>query len=318
MILITGGMGFIGLHTARAMLDAGEEEVAITYYQTWREPSFIKDDYGSRVHVEKVDVTDREGLLAIGEKHNITSICHLAVTGLGAYDAIGDMRVNLNGLMNVMEAGVQWGVSRVSLASSIAIYSSVAEGPFKEDIALPIYGTGNPTETYKKTFEIVGGHVGVRSGIEVVNLRIGGIWGPLYHSMANLPSRLVHAAVKGEEPNLAAGRGGVPFAEDEADFCYVKDCGLGISMVHRAESLPNKTYNISSGRTHRNQDLVDGIKEVIPDAKIELQPGNGPSARKDPYGDPSQIRADVGYEPQFTLYTGIADYIGWLRAGNER
>ena len=106
MILITGGMGFIGLHTARAMLDAGEEEVAITYYQTWREPSFIKDDYGSRVHVEKVDVTDREGLLAIGEKHNITSICHLAVTGLGAFDAIGDMRVNLSGLMNVMEAGV--------------------------------------------------------------------------------------------------------------------------------------------------------------------------------------------------------------------
>ena len=161
MILITGGMGFIGLHTARAMLDAGED-VVITYYQTWREPDFIKDEFGGRVQVEKVDVTDREALLALGEKHDITSICHLAVTGLGAFDAIGDMRVNLSGLMNVMEAGVQWGVSRVSLASSIAIYSSVAEGPFKEDIPLPIYATGNPTETYKKTFEIVGGHIGVR------------------------------------------------------------------------------------------------------------------------------------------------------------
>ena len=159
-----------------------------------------------------MDVTDREGLLALGEKHDITSICHLAVTGLGAFDAIGDMRVNLTGLMNVMEAGVQWGVSRVSLASSIAIYSSVPEGPFREDMPLPIYATGNPTETYKKTFEVVGGHVGARSNIEVINLRIGGIWGPLYHSMANLPSRLVHAAVNGVDPNLAAGRGGVPFA----------------------------------------------------------------------------------------------------------
>lgn len=318
MILITGGMGFIGLHTARAMLDAGEEEVVITYYQTWREPDFIKDDYGSRVHVEKVDVTDREGLLALGEKHNITSICHLAVTGLGAFDAVGDMRVNLSGLMNVMEAGVQWGVSRVSLASSIAIYSSVAEGPFREDMDLPIYATGNPTETYKKTFEVVGGHVGIRSGIEVINLRIGGIWGPLYHSMANLPSRLVHAAVKGEEPNLAAGRGGVPFQNDQADFCYVKDCGLGVSMVHRQESLPSKTYNISSGVAATNQDLVDSIKEVIPDAKIELQPGSGPNARKDPYGDPTRIRAEVGYTPQFTLQSGVVDYINWLRAGNER
>ena len=317
MILITGGMGFIGLHTARAMLDAGED-VVITYYQTWREPDFIKDEFGGRVQVEKVDVTDREGLLAIGEKHDITSICHLAVTGLGAFDAIGDMRVNLTGLMNVMEAGVQWGVSRVSLASSIAIYSSVPEGPFREDMPLPIYATGNPTETYKKTFEVVGGHVGARSNIEVINLRIGGIWGPLYHSMANLPSRLVHAAVNGVDPNLAAGRGGVPFAEDESDFCYVKDCGLGISMVHTAESLPHKTYNISSGRSARNQDLVDAIKEVIPDAQIDLQAGNGPNARKDPYGDPAQIRAEVGYEPQYTLYTGVADYIGWLRAGNER
>ena len=38
--LITGGMGFIGLHTARAFLDAGED-VVITYFQTWREPSFL-------------------------------------------------------------------------------------------------------------------------------------------------------------------------------------------------------------------------------------------------------------------------------------
>ena len=317
MILITGGMGFIGLHTARAMLDAGED-VVITYYQTWREPDFIKEEFGGRVQVEKVDVTDREALLALGEKHDITSICHLAVTGLGAFDAIGDMRVNLNGLMNVMEAGVQWGVSRVSLASSIAIYSSVAEGPFKEDIPLPIYATGNPTETYKKTFEIVGGHIGVRSNIEVINLRIGGIWGPLYHSMANLPSRLVHAAVNGVDPNLAAGRGGVPFSDDLADFCYVKDCGNGISMVHNAESLPHKTYNISSGRGAPNQELVDSIKEVIPDAQLVLQPGSGPAARKDPYGDLTQIKADVGYEPQFTLQSAVVDYINWLRAGNDK
>ena len=54
--LITGGMGFIGLHTAKAFVDAGED-VVITYYQTWREPSFIKDEFGKRVIVEKADVS---------------------------------------------------------------------------------------------------------------------------------------------------------------------------------------------------------------------------------------------------------------------
>jgi len=37
-------MGFIGLHTARAFLDAGED-VVITYFQLWREPSFMMDVY---------------------------------------------------------------------------------------------------------------------------------------------------------------------------------------------------------------------------------------------------------------------------------
>ena len=55
-VLITGGMGFTGLHTARAFLDAGED-VVITWYQTWREPSFLKDEYQKRIKIERLDVT---------------------------------------------------------------------------------------------------------------------------------------------------------------------------------------------------------------------------------------------------------------------
>ncbi len=319
MILITGGMGFSGLHTAKALLDAGEE-VVITYYQTWREPSFIKDEYDKRVKVEKVNVTDRDGFLALGKKHNITSIIHLAVAGnfpnVDAADAIGDMRMNLNGLMNVLEAGVTWGVSRVSLASSIAVYAGLPKGPFREDDLIPI-PAGNPTETYKKVFEVVGGHVGVREEMEVVNLRLSGIWGPLYHSMLNLPSRLAHAAVKGEEPDLAGVRGGVPFADDQGDFCYVKDLARGIALVQTAEKLNHKTYNIGSGRGAKTQDLVDAIKKIIPEAKLNLQPGQSPRSREDPYADLTQIRDDVGYQPQFTLESAVADYIGWLRQNPE-
>jgi UDP-glucose 4-epimerase len=40
MILITGGLGFIGLHTARRVVDAGEQ-VVLTLYRMRREPDFI-------------------------------------------------------------------------------------------------------------------------------------------------------------------------------------------------------------------------------------------------------------------------------------
>ena len=202
--LITGGMGFIGLHTARAFLDAGED-VVLTYFRTWREPSFMKDAYHKRAQIEQVDVTDREGLLALGKKHTIDRIAHLAVPGLGALGPIDDLKTNIAGLTHVLEAALTWGIKRLTIASSVAVYAGLPAGPFVEDALLPI-DSGNPTETFKKAWEILGLHFASRTGLEIVSMRMGGIWGPLYHSMANLPSRLTHAAVKGTDPGLAAGR----------------------------------------------------------------------------------------------------------------
>jgi nucleoside-diphosphate-sugar epimerase len=83
MILITGGMGFIGLHTARRLLDAGED-VVITRYRTWREPDFLKDQYGKRVQIESVDTTSHHDVLGAAVKHHVTAIVHLSVPALAA------------------------------------------------------------------------------------------------------------------------------------------------------------------------------------------------------------------------------------------
>jgi nucleoside-diphosphate-sugar epimerase len=237
--LITGGMGFIGLHTARAFLDAGED-VVITYFQTWREPSFIKDEYHKRVQIEKVDVTDRDGLMTLGKKHKIDRIAHLAVPGLGALGPVDDLRTNITGLTHVLEAALAWGSKRLTLASSVAVYAGLSEGPFMEDALLPI-PSGNPTETFKKAWEILALHFASRTGLEIISMRIGGIWGPLYHSMANLPSRLTHAAVKGTDPDLASTRGGVPFAEDGGDMCYVKTAPRASSASPLPRNCPTKS-----------------------------------------------------------------------------
>ena len=51
MILITGGLGFIGLHTAKRFVDAGEK-VVLTHYRVRREPDFIKAEIGKSVFIE--------------------------------------------------------------------------------------------------------------------------------------------------------------------------------------------------------------------------------------------------------------------------
>jgi UDP-glucose 4-epimerase len=308
MILVTGGLGFIGLHTARSLIDLGED-VVLTQYRVAREPDFIKPDMGKHAFVEQLDVTDAARLLDIGKKHQITGIVHLAVPGLGAMTPAQDFNVNMQGLINVMEAARTWEVKRLGLASSIAVYSGENQGPFREDMNLRIYG-GNPTETWKKAFEIIGSHYGQRTGLDIIMLRIAGIYGPLYHSMSNLPSRFTHAAVKGQTPEMR----GETLEDDANDMTYVKDCGKGIAMLMHADSLPHKVYNVASGVATTNKQLADAIRRVIPNADLPLKPGGG--QRKNAYLDISRIRKDVGYEPDFLIEKASEDYIGWLKAGN--
>jgi UDP-glucose 4-epimerase len=310
MILITGGLGFIGLHAARSLLDMGQE-VVLTQYRVAREPDFIKDELGKRAFVEKLDTTDSDALMEIGTRHKIDGIIHLATPGLGALDAAGDYRVNMYSLLNVMEAARIWEVRRLGIASSIAVYTGVQDGPFTEDMPLrmtPSY----PVEAYKKATEIVSTHYAQRANISIVLLRIAGIYGPLYHSMGNAVSRLTHAAVKGVAPELR----GELYEDDAQDYCYVRDCGQGIALLQAAERLSHLTYNIGGGRASSNKEFADAIRRHYPNAQLPLKPGaSGP--RKDPYMDLTRIKNDVGYEPRYDPEAAMDDYIEWLRHNAE-
>ena len=111
MQLITGGMGFIGLHTAKAILDAGED-VVLTMWHTRREPDFIQPYLGNRAQVEVVDVVDKDALIAAGKKHNVDGIVHLAVPGLGALTPAEDFQTNMEGLLNILQVAEELKVKR--------------------------------------------------------------------------------------------------------------------------------------------------------------------------------------------------------------
>lgn len=310
-VLITGGMGFIGTHTARTFLDAGED-VVITHYRVQRTPEFIADELGKRLTVETVDVSSPHDILEVARKHQVSSIVHLAVPGLNALRPAEEYRVNMSGLLNVMEAGRQLSMRRVSIASSLAVYGSVGSGPWKEKDPLPI-SSGGSTEAYKKAWETLAQLYSSQTGQDILSLRLAGIYGPLYHSMANLPSRLCHAAVKNRPLDLAGGRGGAPFEDDGGDMCYVKDCAAGIQKVHNAANLPQRSYNIGAGQAFTNKQLADAVAEVVPTFRAGLQPGKSPRARDSAYMDVTQARQDAGYEPGFNIETGVADYCAWLK-----
>jgi UDP-glucose 4-epimerase len=306
--LLIGGMGFIGLHTARAFLDAGQD-IVVTYHHNRREPDFLQPDLGTRAVVEHLDVTDEAEVTRVVNSNDVRSIVYLAVPALAGVSPADEFKTNTQGYLNVLEAGRQAGVRRITVTSSLAIYSNVKHSPWREDMDLPVAST-NPTEAYKKALEVLGLFFGQRTNTDIIFLRVAGIFGPLYHSMANLPSRLCHAAVKGGQPELATMRGGLPKAGEGRDHTYVKDCASGIQLAHMAPRLREKIYNLGNGRATTPSDLLAAVRKVVPDFDIELAPGGHDSPT---YMDLSRTTAEIGYQPKIGIERGIADYIAWLR-----
>jgi UDP-glucose 4-epimerase len=311
MILITGGLGFIGLHTARRFLDAGEK-VVLTQYRVRREPDFIKDEIGRGAFIERLDVTSSHDVIDLVHRYKVTGIVHLAVPGLGALSAAEDLRVNMMGLLNILEAARLYEVKRVSLASSVAVYAGLPEGPFREDALLPVT-SGNPTETFKKAMEILGFHYASRADCEVVALRIGTPFGPLYHSLAAPTSRICHAAAKGMPVSFTGARRGAPHEQDETEAFYIKDCARAIQLLQMAEKLPQRIYNISGERPISYKEFVEAVKRVVPETHLSLEPGHGPGHRPNGYMDITRIKEELGYQPEYDVYRGVEEYIQWLR-----
>ncbi len=315
MILVTGGLGFIGSHTVRALLDLGEGCVLVQRRNAETPASLA----GADVAVERADITDLTALLDVGTRHKITGIVHLAGSmpwPPGSDQPVEGARKAIGGLLNVIEAAQEWGVARVGVASTIGVYGGItAEGPLGEDMPLPMT-SGHVIPAFKKIGELLTDHLAGTTGIDIVNYRIAAIWGPLGRAASPFVAvpQLVHAAVRGTEPDLSLLRF-APNTEDSIDLCYVKDCGRAIALLQLAGQLSHRTYNVASGRATTNAEITAAIKKVVPDARIEL-PTGGTGQRI--YLDITRIQQDTGYRPAYDTERAVADYIAWLRAGNER
>jgi UDP-glucose 4-epimerase len=312
VILVTGGLGSIGSHTARALLDLGES-VVLTAHRSTELPEYLADEPDGRVVVEPLDTTDEASVLDIGKRHEITGIVHLAAGRYDLPDPVEYLRADTLGLLNALEAATVWGVRRFSVASSIGVYAGVDEVPSREDAPLPVVAP-HQIHAFKKTAELFAQLAGESAGFDAVSLRIGTIWGPLGppdNPFFALP-RLLSAAVWGEDPDLTPPRPPA-YAEDRTDLCYVKDCGRAIALLMLAERLNHRIYNVSSGRLVEYSEVVAAINAVVPGANVTLPAGRSPERPLDNYLDTTRLRADTGFRPEYDVERAVPDYVDWLR-----
>jgi nucleoside-diphosphate-sugar epimerase len=306
MILVTGGLGMIGAHTARALVDLGHE-VVVTAHRRAAVPSFL----AGRVTVEALDVTDRNAFLALADRHDISDIVHLAGSIPGD-DPVSFFRTDTAGLLNALDAARTWRVRRFAVASSLGVYIGRTETPWHEDLALPTAALPHLIVAFKKAVEPLTTHSLQGSGVQPVVLRIGTIWGPLVDPESPFmpyPSH-ISAALRGEQPPPL-------HADDGGDRCYAPDAGRAIALLLTTQTLRHDTYNISAGRPVTNREFADALQAAIPGLRLDLRPGRQHGPGEDPYLDITRLTDDTGFAPTFDIAAAVADYVAW-RAGNPR
>lgn len=306
MILVTGGLGMIGAHTAHALVELGQEVVVTTYRQT-DVPSFL----AGRVAVESLDVTDRDAFLALGNRYDIDAIVHLAGTIPGE-NPVDYYRADLTGLLNALDAARTWGVRRFAVASSLGVYIGRPEIPWREELDLPTVDLPHHIIAFKKAVEPITTHALQGSGVEPVLLRIGSIWGPLMDPespFSPIPA-YVSAVLRGETPRpLPAGEGG--------DNCYAPDAGRAIALLANAETLQHTVYNVSAGRPSTNRDLTAAVEAITPVSQRPERTGGEPDPGEQPYVDITRLTQETGFTPHFDAESAVADYFAW-RTKNAR
>ncbi len=311
MILITGGMGFIGIQTARAL--AGTDELVLGYNRTLRAPDELEALIGAKVATVRLDVSSPCSLPRALAEFQPKSIVHLAVPGLGAMPPAEETLTNVQGLMNVLEAARCAGMDRVTVASSLAVYGGLAGGPFTEDCGLPVDSTSS-TGAMKKAEEILALHHADRSGLDVRLLRVGITYGPLYHTMANPVSRLTHLAVRG---SLPAGKS-VTWTPQQLlgglDLIHVHDCARAIATIHQAQATAHRIYNVGGGASVSADELLAAVDAAAGGAVLPAELRHtGTRENANGYMDIGRARQEFGITPQYDITAGVQQYAGWLR-----
>lgn len=137
-ILVTGGAGYIGSHTAVELQNAGYEVIIIDNLSNSQEDMIdgIERITGKRPVFEKLDCNNLEGLKKLFEKHKgINGIIHFAASkavGESVQKPLLYYRNNLTSLINLLELMPQYNIPNIVFSSSCTVYGEPDKNPIDE------------------------------------------------------------------------------------------------------------------------------------------------------------------------------------------
>ncbi|OGI22475.1 MAG: hypothetical protein A2808_03165 [Candidatus Moranbacteria bacterium RIFCSPHIGHO2_01_FULL_55_24] len=311
-VFITGGAGFIGSATAKALMDRGNEVVMIDNFNDYYDPQLKRDrisvflaDYTGKFSLYEGDIRDETLLREIFQKEKPEKIIHLAAMA-GVRNSLKNpslyVDVNIVGTVRLLDLAVEYGVKNFVYASSSSVYGNNEKVPFSEEDSVdrPI----SPYAATKKADELLAHVYSHIHGLPTTGLRFFTVYGPW-----GRPDMGVFAFIE----NILNGKPIEVYNHGDMrrNFTYIDDIVSGI-LVALDTDLPYAIMNIGGDRDEALLDYIAAVEKhtgkTAEKILLPMQPGDVPRT----VADISRMRA-LGWEPKTRIDEGIRNFVEWYR-----
>ncbi|MGB5760768.1 MAG: SDR family NAD(P)-dependent oxidoreductase [Acidimicrobiales bacterium] len=316
-VLITGGAGFIGSTIADQMIEAGAAEIILLDNLVRGTEANVATACESGVARLVVgDIRDRALVEELSA--GIDIVFHQAALRIThcAEDPRLGVDVMATGTLNVVQAAVDAGVSKLVAASSASIYGQAPSFPTAESDHgydnRTLYGAAKMfneglLRSYNDMF-----------GLDYVALRYFNVYGPRMDIHGVYTEVLVRwmERIEAGLPPLIFGDG-----KQTMDFVYISDVARA-NVLAAASDVTDKVYNVAFGVETSLGELAQALLRVM---GSELSPEYGPERKVNPVArrlaSTTAAANDLGFKAEVSLHDGLAELVDWwqvARPGNPQ
>jgi len=329
-VLVTGAAGFIGMHTALALLARGGEVVGLdnlnSYYDvTLKEARLGQLEGKPGFRFIRADLADRAAMAELFAREKFQRVVHLGAQAGVRYAAENPAAYvdsNLVGFGNILEGCRHAKVEHLVFASSSSVYGSNAEMPFRES-----HTADHPLSLYaatKRANELMAHSYAHLYKLPATGLRFFTVYGPWGRPDMSLFTftRLILAGEPIDVYNM--GR-------HARDFTYIDDIVEGVvrtldltaaaSPAFNAKApkpdmsnAPYRVFNIGNNQPVELLYFIDCLETALGRAAkrnmLPLQPGDVEAT----YADVDNLAAAAGFRPKTSIEDGVARFVEWYRA----
>lgn len=295
-VLITGATGFVGSHLYKRLLGLGANVYGVSRSK--------EDD-----NIYKLNVANFSELNELIGKKKIEICFHLAGEALvenGQKDPYGTFKVNMEGALNILEISRKNNLKRVIIASTAHVYGKNTVPYIEEYTPKP----SRPYETSKACTDLISQSYADTFNLPVLIARFVNIYGPGDTNYSRLIPKTIKSILNDKNPAMWGGGAKRQYLYiDDAVDAYINLAKLDEKMIGR-----NRIYNFGSGDPISVRDLIKKIIDLSgKDLNIEKLAEERLDEISSQYVSAKKASRDLGWNPKYSLDSGILKTISWYR-----